>query len=180
MYMNEPIQKRLKKKFTDLPKWAEDFSIESGQDKNVSRRDFIRFLSLVSLGLLTGTAGVFLKSLYRKEQTPLAGEKIFGLNEIAVGESRSFTIPGKREPGIAVRLAENKYVAYGQKCTHLQCPVLWKRDAGKLVCPCHNGAFAVEDGHVLYGPPERPLPVLDVEVKADGVYFLGVKSGNIA
>ncbi|MBL8013929.1 MAG: ubiquinol-cytochrome c reductase iron-sulfur subunit [Candidatus Omnitrophica bacterium] len=177
--MNEPIQKRLKNKFSALPKWAEDFSIEANQDKNVSRRDFIRFLSLVSFGLLTGTAGVFLKSFYKSDSAPVSGVKILGANEIAVGESRSFTIPGKREPGIAVRLNENTYVAYGQKCTHLQCPVLWSKDAGKLVCPCHNGAFAVEDGRVLYGPPERPLPQLDVAVQSDGVYFLGVKSGSL-
>ena len=43
--MNEPIIKRLKKKFGILPKWAEDFSIETEKDSNVSRRDFIRFLS---------------------------------------------------------------------------------------------------------------------------------------
>jgi len=177
--MNEPIKKRLKDKFLEQPKWAEDFSIEVNQDKNVSRRDFIRFLSLVSFGLFTGTAGVFLRSLFVGHEPPLSGVKIFGLNDIAVGESRSFTIPGKKEPGILVRLGEDRYVAYGQKCTHLQCPVLWKKDVNKLVCPCHNGAFAIEDGHVLYGPPERPLPQLDVQVKSDGVYFFGVKSGRL-
>ena len=177
--MNEPIQKRLKEKFTELPKWAEDFSIEVNQDKNVSRRDFIRFLSLVSFGLLTGTASVFLNSLLQEGKLPANSVKILGLNDLAIGESRSFTIPGKKEPGIIVRLDDNNYVAYGQKCTHLQCPVLWKKDVGKLVCPCHNGAFAVEDGRVLYGPPERPLPQLDVAVQADGVYFLGIKSGSL-
>jgi Rieske Fe-S protein len=106
-------------------------------------------------------------------------DKIAGLNEIAVGESRSFMIPGKREPGIMVRLGDDRYVAYGQKCTHLQCPVLWSKEENKLVCPCHNGAFAVEDGHVLYGPPERPLPQLELAIKHDGIYFVGVKSGNL-
>ena len=177
--MDEPVQKRLKNKFGQSPKWAEDFSIEVTQEKNVSRRDFIRFLSLVSLGLLTGTAGVFLRSLFVDHEPPLSGVKIIGSNDLAVGESRSFIIPGKKEPGILVRLSQDKYVAYGQKCTHLQCPVLWKKEQNKLVCPCHNGAFAIEDGHVLYGPPERPLPMLEVEQKADGVYFMGVKSGTI-
>ena len=177
--MNEPIKKRLKNKFGELPKWAEDFSIETNQDKNVSRRDFIRFLALVSLGLLTGTAGVLVRSLFVDEKTPSAGVKIAGPDELAVGESQSFIVPGKREPGILVRLRTDKYVAYGQKCTHLQCPVLWNKREHKLICPCHNGAFAIEDGHVLYGPPERPLPELKVEAKADGVYFMGVQSGNI-
>ncbi len=178
--MSDPIQKRLKDKFKILPKWTEDFSIESGQEKSVSRRDFIRFLGLVSLGLLTGTVGVLLKLLFEEESKTGSVVKIFGLNEVVVGESKTFNIPGKKEPGILVRLSENQYVAYGQKCTHLQCPVLWKKEENKLMCPCHNGAFDVADGHVLYGPPERPLPQLAIELKADGVYYVGVKSGKIA
>ncbi len=177
--MNEPIIKRLKKKFGILPKWAEDFSIETEKDSNVSRRDFIRFLSLVSLGLFTGTAGVFLKSLFEGKEEAHASVKIAELNSIAVGESSTFMIPGKREPAIMVRLGAEKYVAYGQKCTHLQCPVLWKKEANRFVCPCHNGAFAVEDGRVLYGPPERPLPQLELDIKEDGIYFTGVKSGKL-
>ena len=177
--MDEQIQKRLKNKFNEPPKWVEDFSIEASQEKNISRRDFICFLSLVSLGLLTGTAGVFLRSLFANLESPLSGVKIISNNELAVGESRSFIIPGKKEPGLLVRLGNDKYVAYGQKCTHLQCPVLWNKEMNKLVCPCHNGAFDIQDGHVLYGPPERPLPQLEVEVKADGVYFIGIKSGNL-
>ncbi len=177
--MDEPIKKRLIKKYGQLPKWAEDFSIESTTDNNVSRRDFIRFLGLVSFGLLMGTTGVFLRSLFDHASETVTGQKIAGLNDIGVGESRSFIIPGKKEPGIMVRLSEDHYVAYGQKCTHLQCPVLWNKEANKLICPCHNGAFAVEDGHVLYGPPERPLPQLELAVKNDGVYFIGIKNGNL-
>lgn len=177
--MDEPIQKRLKKKFGQLPKWAEDFSIEAGEERDVSRRDFIRFLGLVSFGLFMGTMGVFLKSLFTHEGSSTANVKIAELDTIAIGESTTFMIPGKREPGIMVRLSQDQYVAYGQKCTHLQCPVLWNKEAKKLICPCHNGAFAVEDGHVLYGPPERPLPQLELAVKSDGIYFVGVKNGKL-
>ncbi|MEK7083648.1 MAG: ubiquinol-cytochrome c reductase iron-sulfur subunit [Patescibacteria group bacterium] len=177
--MNEPIRERLKKKFGQLPKWAEDFSVETKEEESVSRRDFIRFLSLVSLGLFMGTAGVFFRSLFEHEPEVFPGVKIAELNTIAVGESSAFMIPGKKEPGILVRLGEDRYVAYGQKCTHLQCPVLWKKEVNKLVCPCHNGAFAVEDGRVLYGPPERPLPQLELNVRNDGIYFVGVKNGEL-
>jgi Rieske Fe-S protein len=177
--MNEPIKNRLTKKHGQLPKWAEDFSIESKMDDNLSRRDFIRFLGLVSFGLFLGTAGIFLRSLFQHASETSAGEKVAELNDLSVGESRSFIIPGKKEPGIMVRLSEDQYVAYGQKCTHLQCPVLWNKEEKKLICPCHKGAFAIEDGRVLYGPPERPLPQLELVVKKDGVYYMGVKSGNL-
>ncbi len=177
--MNEPIKKRLTKKFGQLPKWADDFSIETNTDNDVSRRDFIKFLGIVSFGLFMGTAGVFVRSLLGQGDGAFPEQKIAGLNDIAVGESSTFMIPGKKEPAIMVRLSENHYVAYGQKCTHLQCPVLWNKEANKLICPCHNGAFAVEDGRVLYGPPERPLPQLELVQKQDGIYCVGVKHGKL-
>jgi Rieske Fe-S protein len=177
--MNESILKRLKKKFGQLPKWANDFSIETNTDNNVSRREFVKYLGVVSFGLFMGTAGVLIKSLFDSKSETMPVGKIAGLDEVAVGESNTFIIPGKKELGIMVRLSEDHYVAYGQKCTHLQCPVLWNKDAHKLICPCHNGAFDVEDGHVLYGPPERPLPQLELVVKQDGVYCVGVKNGNL-
>lgn len=178
--MSEPIKKRLTKKFGQLPKWANDFSIESNTDNNVSRREFIKYLGVVSFGLFMGTAGVLLRSMIvPKSSGAIAEQKIAELNDIAVGEATTFIIPGKKEIGIMVRLEQDKYVAYGQKCTHLQCPVLWNKEGRKLVCPCHNGAFAVEDGRVLYGPPERPLPQLELVVKNDGVYCVGVKNGEL-
>ncbi len=177
--MNQPIKKRLKHKFGQLPKWAEDFSIESTKDTGISRRDFIRFMGLVSLGLFTGTAGVFIRSLFEESAGSQAPVKIAEANAMAVGESKVFMIPGKKEPALMVRLAEDRYVAYGQKCTHLQCPVLWNKEKHKIICPCHNGAFDVEDGHVLYGPPERPLPQLELELKEDGIYYIGVKNGKL-
>ncbi len=80
--MNEANEKRLKKKFGQLPKWAEDFSIETNKEADVSRRDFIRFLGLVSFGLFMGTAGIFLKSLFRREVSQVASVKIAELNTI--------------------------------------------------------------------------------------------------
>lgn len=178
--MNDPIKKRLEKKHGQLPKWAEDFSIESNKETNVSRRDFIRFLGLVSCGLFMGTASVYIKSVLEEgKEEAFVEQKIAGLNDIAVGESTSLMIPGKRESVIMVRLSESHYVAYGQKCTHLQCPVLWNKEEKKLLCPCHKGAFAVEDGRVLYGPPERALPQLELTVRHDGVYCTGVKNGQL-
>ena len=179
--MKDPIHSRIARQFKEPPKWAEDFSIENVRDTFVSRRDFIRFLSLVSLGFFTGTLGVLLKSILKKSavSTPLSKMKILNPEDIAVGESYVFNIPGKHEPAILVKLSEDKFVAYSQKCTHLQCPILWKKAQNKLVCPCHQGAFSVETGEVLYGPPERPLPQIELELKPRGVYFVGMKRGNL-
>jgi len=171
------VKERLVEKFSSIPKWAEDFSIDTRQDANISKRDFIRFLFLVSLGLFTGMVGVWLRGLFRAQAkpAPLPQTKILDREDIGIGDSYVFTIPGTREPAILVRLAQDRYVAYSQKCTHLQCPVLWKKAEGKFLCPCHKGAFSVESGEVLYGPPERPLNAIELAVKDEGIFFLGVK-----
>lgn len=155
------------------PKWAEDFPIDMDRDAHVARRDFIRFLFLVSFGLFIGTVGVFFKSLWRKIR-PIPAFRILGSADIEVGGSYVFELPDGKGPAILVRLGENEYAAYSQKCTHLQCPVIWKSSKSELFCPCHHGAFDVKTGAVLYGPPERPLPRINLGIRPDGIYFEGM------
>ncbi|MCB9771555.1 MAG: Rieske (2Fe-2S) protein [Candidatus Omnitrophica bacterium] len=177
--MQDPIDKRLKKKFTDVPKWAEDFPLDQGKDSNVSRRDFVRYLALVSLGFFTGTSTIFLRSLFKTAPVYTQRMKIIDRDDLKIGESYVFGIPGIKEQAILLRLGEDQFVAFGQKCTHLQCPVIWKKEEKMLFCPCHKGAFNGTTGDVLYGPPERPLPKLKIEVAPDGVYFVGMERGEL-
>ena len=172
----KPVTERLAKKFKSIPKWAEDFSVDSLEDTDISKRDFIRFLSLVSFGLFTGMLGVFLKSFFHRQRAPVGPmpAKIIDRNDLGIGDSYVFQIPGRREPAILVRLGENQYVAYSQKCTHLQCPVMWRREESRLVCPCHKGAFSIQTGAVLYGPPERALTQIKLVIRPDGIYCVGV------
>lgn len=166
----ENIPKNIDRK--NSPKWAEDFPIDVDQDTHVARRDFIRFLFLVSLGLFTGTVGVFIKNLWRRIH-PISSFRILGSEDIEVGGSYVFDLPQEKGPAILVRLSENEYVAYSQKCTHLQCPVIWKNSESKLLCPCHHGAFNVKTGEVLYGPPERSLPRIKLDIRSEGIFFTG-------
>ncbi len=171
----DPIRERLTQN-QELPKWAEDFPVDAKADGHVARRDFIRFLFLVSLGLFTGTAGVLAKSWWSQKYPPAepAPFRIIGRDDLAVGGSYVFMLPEKKEPIILIRLADKEYVAYSQKCTHLQCPVIWRQDESKILCPCHHGAFDVKTGGVLYGPPERPLPAAKIGIRPDGIYFEGM------
>lgn len=180
--MENPIEKRLQEKFKEVPKWAEDFPLDSQKDSNVSRRDFIKYLGLVSLGFFAGTFGVWVRSLFKVHESPkqMARFKIVDHDDLPVGGSYVFEVPGHKEPAILVRLNQNDYAAYGQKCTHLQCPVIWKKNEKILFCPCHKGAFSGTTGDVLYGPPERPLPKIKLEVTSDGVYFAGMERGELA
>jgi Rieske Fe-S protein len=76
-------------------------------------------------------------------------------------------------------VSETDYRAYGQKCTHLACPVYFERERERLECPCHEGAFDVKTGNVLYGPPPRPLDRIEIERREGGeVWAINRKAGE--
>jgi Rieske Fe-S protein len=72
-----------------------------------------------------------------------------------------------------VRSAEG-IVAYSGVCTHAGCDVtLWKAEAKRFGCPCHESEFDPKDGgRVVGGPAPRRLPALPVKI-VDGVPAAG-------
>lgn len=67
---------------------------------------------------------------------------------------------------------------FGQKCTHLSCPVYYAKEADRLECPCHEAGFDVKTGNVLYGPPPRPLDRIAVEIRNGEVWAMGRIAGG--
>lgn len=55
--------------------------------------------------------------------------------------------------------------AYSGTCPHLGCAVGFNPNTREFVCPCHDSAFALEDGQRLKGPSPRGLDPLPVKVK---------------
>jgi len=101
------------------------------------------------------------------------------VNELAVGQSKLFEYPKQGNRCILVRLSDTNFVAYGQKCTHLSCPVLPRPDLGRMHCPCHEGWFDVRSGEPVAGPPRRPLPRVGLEVRGGKVFANGYVEGVI-
>jgi len=150
--------------------WKEDFPIDQLESTQVSRRDFAKFLCLVSGGLAAGTGAVAVKANFFPEEKIEGEHFVCKKSEIPVGGTRSFVIKGSTIPYVLIHLEDGDLRAYEQKCTHLSCAVFYKPNSGKIECPCHNGWFDAKTGEVLAGPPPRALPRLDVVEKADGIY----------
>lgn len=160
----------MKDKTAGEPSWQQDFPIERTASTQVSRRDFARFLCLVSGGLVTGSAYVAVKAHFFP-QAEVAGEHfVCKADSVPVGGTRSFTIEGSTIPYILIRLENGSWRAFEQKCTHLSCAVYYKPGSGQVVCPCHEGFFDAMTGEVTAGPPPRPLPSLQVVLKGEDVY----------
>lgn len=160
----------MSKEINENENWKKDFPIEKQQSTNVSRRDFAKFLTLVSGGLMVGSGLVAVKGhLFPKEE--MEGEHfVCKKDEIPVGGTRAFVIQGSTIPYILIHLENGDFKAYEQKCTHLSCSVFYKPETGIIHCPCHEGNFDANTGEVISGPPPRALPKLDVVFKDNDIY----------
>ena len=96
-------------------------------------------------------------------------------SELEVGKSKIFHFPTGADPCVLVRTGESEFVAYSQLCTHLSCPIMPDPRDGQLHCPCHNGFFDVATGRAVAGPPKRPLPKINLEVRNGLVFATGVE-----
>ncbi|MFT3780527.1 MAG: Rieske (2Fe-2S) protein [Nibricoccus sp.] len=158
------------------PNWEVDFPVERVESTHVSRREFAKFLCLVSGGLTAGTAFVAVKDKLFPPREITGEHLVCQRTDVPLGGTRPFVLPGSATPYILIRLENDEWRAFEQKCTHLSCAVFYRPNSGKIECPCHNGWFDARTGDVLQGPPPRPLPQLAVVVKGDDVYVTGHKA----
>ncbi|MGP4081762.1 Rieske (2Fe-2S) protein [Pseudalkalibacillus sp. R45] len=147
-------------------------------ERKLDRRGFMK--------TLVGAAGLFAVStlpwgaVAAKELMSLGDKSypkkaITKVNKLQIGDSVKFTYPGEHDDALLIRLGENEYKAYQNACTHLRCPVLWNKESGDMLCPCHHGKFDVRSGEPTAGPPRRPLPEIFVKVENGTVYATRVK-----
>jgi len=115
-----------------------------------------------------------LQDVEKRRQSP-PPQVVAGVGELRVGQVKLFRYPTENDPAILIRLDEDRFVAYQQRCTHLSCPVMYSRERGRLECPCHNGAFDAASGQVLEGPPPRALPQIDLLVHQGQILAEGVR-----
>jgi nitrite reductase/ring-hydroxylating ferredoxin subunit len=151
-----------------------EFPYERDEEAQVTRREFCNFLGLTSAALFLGATGFAAKAVVdARESVTLPVALIEGADALAPNSSLNFSYPTERDSAILIRAADGSYHAYGQKCTHLSCPVYYSRDHRRLECPCHEGAFDATTGDVLYGPPPRALDVIEVEMRDGEVWAIG-------
>lgn len=162
-----------------LPKWREDFPVEQEFDDFITRRDFVRFLGLVSAGMVVGNASIVVRSL-AKEEGPFPEMPIPDSGRLQPGQWLVFHYPDRRTPAILIRRENGEYISFHQKCPHLACPVTYHPSEGEkgetIRCHCHNGRFDIDTGQGVQGPPRelRPLRQVVLRVEEDQVVAVGL------
>ena len=157
-------------------RWKQDFPVPIEEDSYATRREFTKFLGLTSIAFLAGTSAAAARKVWKRAHASKSDAvAIAAVEEIPVGGSKLFRYPTEDDACILLRLAApdqgmDKFVAFNQNCTHLNCPVHFEAKSSQLACPCHHGYFAAEDGRPLAGPPRRGLSVLTVSVRDGQVW----------
>jgi Rieske Fe-S protein len=157
-------------------KLRDDFPVNWEDDHFVTRREFFKFMTLASGGLALGTAAMAAYTKLPKHERAFEPARIASIADLSPGEAMPFNYPRPRDLCLLVRRKDGEYVAYSRRCTHLSCPVVYEAGTKeRLFCPCHNGAFSVEDGGVLQGPPPHALPRIVIDIRGEEIYAVGVR-----
>ncbi len=157
--------------------YQSEFPYERDEEAQVTRREFCNFLGLTSAALFLGAGGFAAKAaLDSRKKENLAAARIEGAATLAPNSALNFHYPTEKDSAILIRTEMGEYHAFGQQCTHLACPVYYERQHKRLECPCHEGAFDAATGSVLYGPPPRPLDVIELEMREGEVWAVGRKA----
>ncbi|WP_233160225.1 Rieske (2Fe-2S) protein [Pseudonocardia sp. MH-G8] len=93
-----------------------------------------------------------------------AADALAGASDIPVGGGAVF--PDRDV--VVTQPTAGRFRAFSATCTHQGCAVGEVRE-GTIVCTCHGSRFAVEDGAVVEGPADAPLPERAIEVDGDQI-----------
>lgn len=98
------------------------------------------------------------------------------VDSVPVGDVKEVLSP-RGERIYLLRLKDTRspehILAIGTTCTHLGCRVFFRPEnakAKRFHCPCHQGFFD-QSGNPTAGPPERPLPRYEVEVRGNLLFL---------
>lgn len=133
-----------------------------------TRRAFCTGLIVTSAGLVLTPAYVSEVIAAQDSMVAYPPRRIDGAETLLPGSVLYFNYPTRNDPAVLLRSTDGEYSAYSRRCSHAGCSVDFDAPSRCLKCPCHQGAFDARMGHVMFGPPRRPLEVIILQVRAGG------------
>lgn len=152
---------------------------DADKPSQATRRAFCTDFLLTSTALVL--AGPTVTKVMAAQDSTVAypPRKIEGAEMLLTGSSLYFNYPTRNDPAVLLRSNEGEYKAYSRRCTHAGCSVEFDAPRRCLKCPCHYGAFDARVGHVIFGPPRRPLDEIVLQIRAGGqVWAVGKSYGS--
>ncbi len=135
---------------------------------HTTRRAFCADLLLTSTAVMLAAPNLTETVAAQNSMVAYPARKIEGAELLLPGSGLYFNYPTRNDPAVLLRLSEGEYRAYSRRCSHAGCSVDFDGRSRCLQCPCHRGAYDGRLGHVMFGPPRRPLDEIVLEVRAGG------------
>ncbi len=145
-------------------------------DAQTTRRAFCTGLMLSSAGLVLTPSNVSEVIAAQHSMVAYPPRKIEGAEALLPGAGLYFDYPTRNDPAVLLRSSDGEYRAYSRRCTHAGCSVDFDASSRCLKCPCHQGTFDARMGHVMFGPPRKPLDEIVLQVRAGGQLWAVGKS----
>jgi Rieske Fe-S protein len=143
--------------------------VNDEKGEKVPRREFTKLITIAAAA--AAGAAAFSGAGCGPKADPVT--VIAQADEVPVGGFKIFAYPANDTPCYLLRPEQEKFIAFSRLCTHHLCPVFYAADANEFQCPCHGGVYSATDGHVLAGPPPRPLPQIRVERRGSDIVATG-------
>jgi Rieske Fe-S protein len=132
-----------------------------------ARRSFLD--TLLGLGFVS-TALSVVYPVWRYVMPPASAEpatdSVVAVKASAFAPNSGALVKFGTKPAILVRTPDGQFKAFTAVCTHLDCTVQYRADTSQIWCACHNGLYDLS-GHVVSGPPPRPLEAFAVNLRGE-------------
>ncbi|HEX3186150.1 MAG TPA: Rieske (2Fe-2S) protein [Pyrinomonadaceae bacterium] len=151
---------------------------DAGGLSDTTRREFCADLMLTSAGLMLA-ANVRSVAAAQDSVAAYPPRRIEGAEFLLPGSGLYFDYPTRNDPAVLLRSSDGEYRAFSRRCSHAGCSVEYDPPERCLKCPCHQGAYDSRMGHVMFGPPRRPLDIIALQVRAGGyIWAIGKSVGR--
>lgn len=148
------------------------------EPSHTTRRTFCAGLMLTSAGLVLARPAQT-KAATAQDVIAYPPRRIEGAEMLLPGYSLYFNYPTRNDPAVLLRSSDGEYTAFSRRCTHAGCSVDFDPSSKCLKCPCHRGTFDARLGYVMFGPPQRPLDGIILQMRAGGqLWAIGKSFGR--
>lgn len=138
-------------------------AVAQQSENGISRREFLNFAWLASLGYLTVSLGgvTYLFAMPRFKEGEFGGVVTLG----TVSQLPKVSDPPTNMPKVKLWLSntDQGVAALYKVCTHLGCLYNWNTQEGKFICPCHGSQFQ-KNGTYIQGPASRSTDRFIVQI----------------
>ena len=140
-------------------------------DQHQTKRDFLKYF--LSGGVFALFAAIIYPILAYLKPPKVTGEEV---TSVSIGKADQFPVDSGtifrfgNKPGILIHTKQGEFRAFSAVCTHLDCTVQYKKEAGLMWCACHNGQYDLT-GRNVSGPPPKPLTPFKVIQKGNEIFI---------